>query len=173
LVEALWGAFGLVWLIAALGAKKRLRGRRAVPPSVVLLAAILLLRAFPTGGLAVHSQALRVVGVVLLGAGLALAVWARVFLGRNWGMPMTEKQEPELVTAGPYRFVRHPIYSGLLLAGLGTVLANNLYWSIAWGAIAIYFFYAARIEERLLVATFPSAYPRYQARTKMLIPLVL
>lgn len=162
-----------MWLIAAVGAKKRSRGRRAVFPGLVLAGAVLLLRVFRTDGLAVHSQALRVLGVVLLGAGLAIAVWARVFLGRNWGMPMTQKQEPELVTRGPYRFVRHPIYSGLLLAGLGTVLANNLYWLTVWGVMAIYFIYAARTEERLLMATFPSAYPSYQARTKMLIPLIL
>jgi protein-S-isoprenylcysteine O-methyltransferase Ste14 len=173
LVLVLWGAVGVYWLIAAAGAKEGSRRRRSLPPGLLLVVAVVLLRVLHTGGLAVHSPALRALGVVLLVAGLGLAVWARIFLGRNWGMPMTLKQEPELVTAGPYRFVRHPIYSGLLLAGLGTALASNLYWLIAWGVMALYFIYAARTEERLMLASFPSAYPGYRARTKMLIPFIL
>jgi protein-S-isoprenylcysteine O-methyltransferase Ste14 len=71
------------------------------------------------GSLAVHSVILTAIGAVLFACGIALAVWARLHLGRNWGMPMTQRAEPELVTSGPYRFVRHPIYSGLLTAMLG------------------------------------------------------
>ena len=119
-----------------------------------------------------RSPALRAVGLVLVVAGLGIAVWARIVLGRNWGMPMTSKAEPELVTAGPYHVVRHPLYSGLVLAGLGTALANNFYWLIAWGALDVYFVYAALTEERLLAAAFPSSYPAYRARTKMLVPFV-
>ena len=88
-------------------------------------------------------------------------------------MPMTEKDEPELVTSGPYRFVRHPIYSGILLAILGSALATTLYWLIAFVALGIYFVYSARVEERLMTCSFPSAYPSYKAHTKMLIPFVL
>ena len=65
--------------------------------------------------------------------GLALAVWARVYLGRNWGMPMSRRADPELVTTGPYRRVRHPIYSGLILAMAGTAIAVSLYWLNAVG----------------------------------------
>ena len=86
---------------------------------------------------------------------------------------MTEKAEPELITSGPYRFVRHPIYSGLLLGLLGTALATNLYWFIAFGAALAYFAYSASVEERLLTASFPDTYPSYRAHTKMLIPFVL
>ena len=86
---------------------------------------------------------------------------------------MTQKDEPELVTSGPYRFVRHPIYSGLLLAILGTALATNLYWLIGVGVMGIYFVYSARVEERLMTRSFPVVYPSYRARTKMLIPFLL
>jgi protein-S-isoprenylcysteine O-methyltransferase Ste14 len=48
-------------------------------------------------------------GLALFSAGLGFAIWARVRLGRNWGIPMTQKDEPELVTSGPYHLVRHPI----------------------------------------------------------------
>lgn len=86
---------------------------------------------------------------------------------------MTQKDEPELVTLGPYRFVRHPIYSGILLAILGTALATNIYWLVALGVMGIYFVYSARVEERMLTTSFPAAYPSYRAKTKMLIPFVL
>jgi protein-S-isoprenylcysteine O-methyltransferase Ste14 len=86
---------------------------------------------------------------------------------------MTQKDDPDLVTSGPYRRVRHPIYSGILLALLGTALATNLYWLIALGVLGVYFVYSAKVEERLLTASFPSTYPSYRTKTKMLIPFVL
>ncbi len=168
-----WGLFWLYWLIAAASAKQAVRSRRFRVPGLLVIVAIVLGRVFKPDTLAVHSPILQVVGVVLLLSGLGLAVWARIYLGRNWGMPMTKKEEPELVTSGPYRFVRHPIYSGLLLAVLGTALATNLYLLIALAVVGAYFIYSATVEERLMTATFPVAYPSYRARTKMLIPFVL
>lgn len=170
---AIWVVFWLYWLIAAVGAKTGSRGRRSRVPGLTFIVTLVLLRVFGTGSAAVHSPVVRAVGMVLLLAGLGLAVWARIYLGRNWGMPMTEKEEPELVTSGPYRFVRHPIYSGLLLGFLGTALATNLYWLIGLAVIGTYFIYSATVEERMLTNTFPEAYPRYRTRTKMLIPFLL
>ena len=120
-----------------------------------------------------HELVLGVIGAIVFASGLLLAVWARIHLGRNWGMPMTEKQEPELVTDGPYRLVRHPIYTGILLAMVGTGLAISLWWLIACVLIGAYFIYSARVEEGNLMRTFPGQYPSYRARTKMLIPFVL
>jgi len=114
-----------------------------------------------------------IAGTVAFACGIGVAVCARIFLGRNWGMPMTQKAEPELVTRGPYRVVRHPIYAGILLALLGTSLATNLYWLVAFVLCAAYFVHSARAEERVLTKSFPAAYPPYRARTKMLIPFVL
>jgi protein-S-isoprenylcysteine O-methyltransferase Ste14 len=114
-----------------------------------------------------------VIGAAVFGCGIALAIWARVHLGRNWGMPMSQKAEPELVTSGPYRFVRHPVYSGLLLGVLGTALATSLIGLIIVAILGVYFYYCASVEEKNLTATFPTAYPAYKASTKMLIPLVL
>ena len=168
-----WAAFWVYWLLAASTAKASTRTRRSRPAGALVIVVILLVRTLGTNSLTVHSTALKVVGVVLFVAGLALAVWARIYLGRNWGMPMTEREEPELVTSGPYRFVRHPIYSGILLAILGSGLATSLYWLIALPALGIYFVYSARVEERLMTTSFPSAYPGYKARTKLLIPFVL
>jgi protein-S-isoprenylcysteine O-methyltransferase Ste14 len=170
-----WAVFWIYWLVAAAGVKEGAPTRRNVRPVGILIILLggLTLRIFKANSLSVSSPVLEAAGVIVFLSGLGLAVWARVHLGRNWGMPMTEKAEPELVTSGPYRYVRHPIYSGILLGLLGTALAINLYWLIAAAAATAYFVYSARVEERLLTASFPTAYPGYRARTKMLIPFVL
>jgi protein-S-isoprenylcysteine O-methyltransferase Ste14 len=172
-VLAVWVVFWLYWLMSAVGAKEGSRPRRTWPPGLLIVVlGFVLLRVFKTGALAVHTPVLQAVGVVLFLAGLGTAVWARVNLGRNWGMPMTRKEEPELVTSGPYRLVRHPIYTGILAGMLGTALATYLYWLIAFAVMGVYFVYSARVEERLMAASFPSTYPGYRARTKMLVPFV-
>ncbi len=168
-----WAAFWAYWLVAAVAAKQSVNRGRFRPPGLVVVLAFVLLRVFGAHTLNVRDLSLQVAGSVLIGLGLGVAVWARVYLGRNWGMPMTQKEEPQLVTSGPYRFVRHPIYSGLLLAILGTALATNIYWLIALGVLGLYFFYSAKVEERIMTSSFPDAYRSYRARTKMLIPFLL
>jgi protein-S-isoprenylcysteine O-methyltransferase Ste14 len=170
-----WAAFWIYWLVAAFSMK---RGRVAWSRelrirAVVVVLAILLLRvgAFGHGGL--NSDAWRVgLGLFLFALGLGFAIWARLHIGRNWGTPMSQKEEPELVTSGPYRLVRHPIYSGILLAGVGTAIALNWLWLIAMVLVAVYFAYSATNEERYLTEQFPAAYPAYRRSTKMLVPFV-
>jgi protein-S-isoprenylcysteine O-methyltransferase Ste14 len=94
-------------------------------------------------------------------------------MGRNWGSPMSQKNEPELVTSGPYRRVRHPIYSGILVAGIGTAVALTWTWLIAVALAAVYFIYSAIVEERNLTEQFPDTYPAYKHTTKMLVPFIL
>jgi protein-S-isoprenylcysteine O-methyltransferase Ste14 len=169
-----WIVFWLYWIASALGVKEGRASRRRIPlTGLSVVAVILLLRVFRGGSLAVDSPVLGAVGAAIFACGLALAVWARVRLGRNWGMPMTQKAEPELVTSGPYRFVRHPIYSGLLAGLLGTALATNLIGLIVVGVLGGYFYYSASVEEKNLIAAFPTAYPAYRSTTKMLVPFVL
>ncbi|HEY5010972.1 MAG TPA: isoprenylcysteine carboxylmethyltransferase family protein, partial [Acidimicrobiales bacterium] len=72
--------------------------------------------------------------------------------------------------SGPYRLVRHPIYSGILAAGIGTALALNWSWLIVVAIAGTYFIYSATVEERYLTKEFPDAYPEYRRSTKMLIP---
>jgi protein-S-isoprenylcysteine O-methyltransferase Ste14 len=173
-VPVVWLVFWAYWLISAARAKHGTRSTRTRPPGLLIgVVGFVVLRLFGTGSLTVNSPALEVVGVILLLSGLGLAVWARVHLGRNWGMPMTQKDEPELVTSGPYRFVRHPIYSGILLGIIGTSLAINLYLLFAFAVLGAYFTYCAKVEEGLMTSSFPGVYPGYVARTKMLIPFVL
>ena len=112
------------------------------------------------------------IGLALFLLGLGLAVWARLYLGRNWGMPMSRKDDPELVTTGPYHWVRNPIYSGLILAMIGTAIAVSVAWLIAAVLLGGYFVYSAIKEGAYLAGQFPDTYPAYQASTKMLIPFV-
>jgi protein-S-isoprenylcysteine O-methyltransferase Ste14 len=169
-----WIVFWIYWIASAASSKQSVRsGWRTRFPGVSAIAVILIAGALRGGSLAVHSVILAATGTLLFACGIALAVWARVHLGRNWGMPMTQRAEPELVTSGPYRFVRHPIYTGLLTAMLGTALVNNLLGLIVVAALVVFFYYSGTVEERNLVATFPKAYPEYKNRTKMLIPFLL
>jgi len=86
---------------------------------------------------------------------------------------MSRKDEPELVSTGPYRTVRHPIYSGIFLGLLGTALAINLQLLLPVAAAGAYFVYCALMEERYLTERFPDRYAEYKRRTKMLIPFIL
>ena len=171
-----WAAFWIYWLVAAFSMKRghvpwsrELRVR-----AVIVVLAILLLRvgAFRGGGL--NSNPWRAgLGISLFALGLGFAIWARLAIGRNWGTPMSKKDEPELVTSGPYQLVRHPIYSGILFAGVGTAVALSWMWLIAMLLAGIYFIYSAIVEERYLTEQFPDTYPTYRRSTKMLVPFIL
>ena len=170
-----WGAFWLYWLVAAFSMK---RGR--IPWSrelriraVIVVVVIVLVRVGAFRHHRVNSDPWRdAIGLVLFALGLGFAIWARVTIGRNWGTPMTQKLEPELVTGGPYRLVRHPIYSGILVAGIGTAVALGWLWLIAVGLAGVYFVYSATVEERYMTEQFPDAYPAYKRSTRMLVPFV-
>jgi len=176
IIFAVWAAFWIYWLLAAsTGVKEgRTRWARFFGARIVLiLALIVVLRVKPfKGHLTTSDPWLEGIGLALFLLGLGLAVWARVYLGRNWGMPMTEKVDPELVTTGPYRKVRHPIYSGIILAMIGTTIAVSLYWLVALVVVGAYFIYSATAEERYLAERFPDTYPAYKRSTKMLIPFI-
>ena len=170
-----WAAFWLYWIAAAFSMKRgRVPWSREIGIRVVLLVVIVAL---------IHAGAFRhhtttagpwraSVALVLFVVGLACAIWARLHISRNWGTPMTRKNDPALVTSGPYHFIRHPIYSGILLAGVGTTVGLNWHWLIVMGLVAVYFVYSATVEERYLAERFPDAYNAYKRSTKMLVPFI-
>jgi len=170
-----WAAFWLYWLVAAFAVKRgRVPWSRGPPVRLILAVVVILLirlGAFRDHGLDTDPWRAGI-GLVLFALGLGFAIWARLHIGRNWGGPMTQKDDPELVTSGPYRLVRHPIYSGILVAGLGTALALSWWWLIAVALAGVFFLYSAKIEERFLTDRFPVVYPDYKRSTKMLVPFV-
>jgi protein-S-isoprenylcysteine O-methyltransferase Ste14 len=170
-----WVIFWIAWLVAAFTAKaSRSRGGRLAGSRIVLaIVVVILFRAnVHHGSERIDGPVLEGIGLALWIAGIALAVWARLYIGRNWGMPMSRQEEPNLVTTGPYRFIRHPIYTGIILAMIGTALAISLFGLIVVAVIAAFFAYSASREERFLAEEFPATFPDYKARTKLLIPFV-
>lgn len=177
LIDGLWLAFVVIWLVAA-QFNKRASAHAPWKTWIARLAILALLV-----GVRLHSGDGRLgtaagpvrqwSGAVLVALGLGFAVWARVYLGRNWGMPMSLRAGHELVTRGPYAYVRHPIYTGILLALLGSTVALDPMWGWALVLFFAYFLYSARTEERMMAEQFPEAYAAYKARTRMLIPFVL
>jgi protein-S-isoprenylcysteine O-methyltransferase Ste14 len=170
-----WVAFWLYWLVASVGVKvgrTRWTQFAGIRVGIVLVLLFLVRDKALKGHTNIHSPWLQGIGLAVFFLGLALAIWARVYLGRNWGTPMSQKADPELVTTGPYSRVRHPIYSGIILAMIGTTIAASLYWLIAVVIIGAYFIYSAFMEERFMAGRFPDSYPEYKRSTKMLIPFI-
>jgi protein-S-isoprenylcysteine O-methyltransferase Ste14 len=100
-------------------------------------------------------------------------MWARLILGRNWSGVVTLKEDYELVQRGPYRFVRHPIYTGLQSMFLSTAIAyGSLAAFIAVPLVFVSFWIKLSQEERLMVKQFPDDYPGYQRRVKRIIPFL-
>jgi len=184
LIGLLWLSFFVYWLVSAATAKRTIRGPywwRAAAIRLTIVIIVYFLVKHPSlihhlGGIGQRSHTTSLVrdsGIVLCAIGLAFAVWARRHIGKNWGMPMTSKEHPELVTTGPYALVRHPIYSGILLALLGSSLTTGVFDLALLVIFGVYFLYCAYVEEALMSKEFPDRYPEYKKRTKFLIPFVL
>jgi protein-S-isoprenylcysteine O-methyltransferase Ste14 len=111
------------------------------------------------------------IAVALTAAGVGVAIWARWHLGANWSGVVTLKEGHELIRTGPYRSIRHPIYTGILLAILGTALAIGevrglVALAIAWGS----FYFKARREESFLAQEFGPRFAEHQQHTGMFLP---
>jgi protein-S-isoprenylcysteine O-methyltransferase Ste14 len=170
-----WAMFWLYWLVAAFSVKKGhvLWSHHLRIRAVIVVAAIVLIRAGAFRGHGITTDPWRAgLGLFLFALGIAFAIAARLRIGRNWGTPMAQKDDPELVTSGPYHLVRHPIYSGILVAAVGTAVALNWLWLSVVVLIGIYLIYCATVEERYLTAQFPNTYPAYRRSTKMLVPFI-
>src|SRR5579859_5237302 len=177
IIGAGWIVFWAYWLVMATTAKagrSRWTQFAGVRVGIILVVLLLIrLRVLKGHETATGNPWLLGTGLAIFVLGLALAVWARVYLGRNWGMPMSQKADPELVTTGPYSTVRHPIYTGLIVAMIGTTLAVSWYWLVVVIVIGAFFLYSAAVEERTMARLFPGSYPQYKRSTKMLIPFIL
>jgi protein-S-isoprenylcysteine O-methyltransferase Ste14 len=181
LIGLLWCAWGLYWIVSALSTKATQRrepfGSRLAHLVPLAIGGVLIGgRQIPVEWLAQRlwprSLAACWLGVALVACGLAFSVWARVHLGRNWSGAVTVKQGHELVRSGPYAYARHPIYTGLLTALLGTVITSGTLRSvIGLAIITAALVRKLRTEERFMRETFPEEYARYSAAVPALIPL--
>jgi len=180
IVSALWLAWALYWLVSALSNKTTVR-RESLASRLAyvlpLLAGGVLIgwRHLPwewlNARLWPRSLAAYWLGVMLLAAGLSFSVWARVYLGRNWSGSVTVKEGHELVRTGPYGYVRHPIYTGLIVALLGTAITSGtLRAAVGLAIVVASFLYKLRLEETFMRETFPDQYPGYAASVPRLIP---
>ena len=110
-------------------------------------------------------------GVLLTAAGLGLAFWARYNLGRNWSSQITLKEGHTLVCAGPYKYLRHPIYSGILLAIVGTALTVGRYRALLALVLAFFgFWWKAHQEDAWLARAFGEQFEQHRQRTGRLLP---
>jgi protein-S-isoprenylcysteine O-methyltransferase Ste14 len=121
-----------------------------------------------------HTDSACIIGTLICVFGLFVTIWARRTLAGNWSSDVTFKQGHELVKTGPYRFVRHPIYTGLLLMALGTaVAAGPLRSWLGLVMVGVGFWIKLKQEERLMLRHFPEQYPVYQKQVKALVPFVI
>ncbi len=173
---------GAVWVIGSFTAKRAARSQSV--SSRVLHAALAFLaflagftRLFQFGRLArpfaPPTFAVIYAGVGLTFAGIALAIWARFFLGGNWSSTVTVKVNHTLIRRGPYSIVRHPIYSSLLLALFGTVLVyREVQGLVATGLVFFLLLLKARLEEEFMTEQFGTEYLDYRRHVKAIIPFV-
>lgn len=179
-VNFCWTGFGLYWLVSAFNrkvTKKTETFLERLRYTVPLFLAFYLLfrpevhyswlgaRLFPAGA------TWESIGVALTAAGVAVAIWARWHLGSNWSGVVTLKENHELIRTGPYRAIRHPIYTGMLIALLGTLIVVGevrgvLALAIAW----LSFYVKARREESFLAQEFGPAFSEHQRNTGMFFP---
>ncbi len=176
-----WLTFAAVWGVAALFGRPDKRRQAALSRlwQLGLLAAgaaLLFASARPVLNpqLLPASAASVLVGALLTDAGLGFAIYARAVLGRNWSGTVSLKEGHQLMESGPYALVRHPIYTGLLTALLGTALVRGtLAAFLGVGILTLVFLSKIRLEERFLASEFGSAFDSYRARVKALIPFVV
>lgn len=176
----LWVGFYLLWLLWALRTKPTRTSEGAASRLsyiVPIIFAYVLMFTRHAASEWLQAQLLpdyfwvQVLGVSICVAGLSFAVWARIYLGGNWSSSVTVKVGHELIRNGPYRWVRHPIYSGLVLAMLGTAVTNREVRGVIALALAfIGFTLKSRIEERTMIHTFGSEYEEYSRNTGGILP---
>jgi len=180
----LWMTVGVVWLVAALAAKRTARTQsstsRVLHFCLVFTAFFLLFGriAWPSWlrwrFVSEQSMAGAWIGLTLTAAGVAFAIAARFWIGTNWSARVTIKEDHQLIQNGPYALVRHPMYSGFILAFLGTAIVyGEIRGLLGLALSALGWVLKLRTEEALLSEQFGSAYLDYKHRVKALVPFLV
>lgn len=175
-----WYVFGAYWAITWLRVKRTRTAEksadRLATVAVMALAFVLLFYDWPRSGplrLRFVSSATWVAwaGILITSLGVAVAIWARHCLGEYWSARVTLKEGHQLIRSGPYRFVRHPIYTGMLLAALGRALTLGE-WRGVLAAVLVLAAHSRKAlrEEGLLASEFGEEYASYRRSTGFLFP---
>lgn len=183
-IMALWLALGAIWLLTAFRLKPTARqadsGSRMWQLLILTCAAVLLFTEAPKITLldARYLPALSGLasaGVALTAVGVAFSIVARLYLGQNWSATATIKHDHELIRSGPYGLVRHPIYTGQLVAAIGTAITlGEIRDLLAVPLIIVGFWLKVRSEERLLMSNFGDRYTAYRREVRgAIIPYIL
>src|ERR1700693_1570296 len=182
-IDRAWIVVGIVWLAGAAWTKRTAQaqsfGSRLLQQSLAGAAFVLLFSPkLALGPLAWRfvpdSAAIAYTGLALTIAGTGFAIWARAFLGRNWSANGTIKQDHQMIQSGPYAVVRHPIYSGFLLALLGSALAlGEVRGLLSFTLAFLTWWLKSRLEENFMPQRFGCEYTAYKRRVKALIPFVI
>jgi protein-S-isoprenylcysteine O-methyltransferase Ste14 len=175
-----WIVFWLYWFVSAL---KRTQAKRteSVPSRMgqvipMAVAYILLFRDYAhyreLGARFIpEHEIVGMVGAIVTVAGIGLAIWARWHLGTNWSAAVSIRADHELIHTGPYRRIRHPIYTGMLLAFAGTALAlGEVRGIIAFAIVLTAFYFKARKEEGFLTQEFGERFVEHSRHTGMFLP---
>jgi protein-S-isoprenylcysteine O-methyltransferase Ste14 len=180
LLVELWLVLVVVWLAGAFTAKRVVRRQSLASRAVQLALVVGAYELLFDSRLAIGWLGWRFIkqqpgivwaGVALTATGVATAVWARATLGGNWSATVTVKADHELVQRGPYRLVRHPIYSGFTLAAIGTALAiGQLRGVLAVALMLLGWRLKWPIEERFMIEQFGDRYVEYRKRVRAIIP---
>jgi protein-S-isoprenylcysteine O-methyltransferase Ste14 len=181
-INAVWSLVAIYWVVGMVLAKRTIK-RESILSSVMHIvlgcAAVLLVWEPATGrGFLGHRLTSPAAWVAWLGlavtvGGCAFAIWARAILGSNWSSMVTVKQNHELILRGSYAVVRHPIYSGFLLALTGTAIAvGEVRAFIGLGIAFITFLLKSATEEKFMREEFSTEYAQYSQRVRRLIPFV-
>jgi protein-S-isoprenylcysteine O-methyltransferase Ste14 len=183
LIAWIWLAWVAYWFWAARNTKPTIRRESPLSraANVVPLTLAVVLMAFPDlwrGWLSTvivpRTAALYLAGVAVLIAGLGFSIAARRYLGANWSGNVTLKQGHELIRSGPYRFVRHPIYTGILVGFIGSAISlDEIRGVVAVGLATVAFLIKIRLEERWMIEIFGDTYRGYRTEVKALIPFVI
>jgi len=182
IIAVCWAIFIIVWLVNAVRTKRTLEKQSLASALAhripVAIGWWLLLVPKWSGPLnwriLPDTDFLKLSGAMICICGLIFTLWARYTLAGNWSSNVTFKRDHELIRTGPYRFVRHPIYTGLLVMWLGTIVfVGKLYGACSLLLVAIGFWIKLRQEERLLLRHFPATYPIYRREVKALVPFII
>jgi protein-S-isoprenylcysteine O-methyltransferase Ste14 len=180
-IDSAWSLWAVIWIVLSRGVKKAVRQESVASRALHILplaAAALLLAADWSGTwlaspLLPRAPWMAPAGALVTAAGLVFALWARLTIGTNWSGTVTVKESHALIQTGPYALARHPIYTGLLLAFIGTAIAID-----AWRGVVAFLLAAGsflrkmQTEEAFMVDTFGAAYVSYRARVAALVPFV-